>query len=56
MNKNNSILFKIIFTIQYSIVKYFTIIDIKKLYILNTEFTPSVKDIIKYKYTFTIDS
>jgi hypothetical protein len=49
MNKNNSILFKIIFTIQYYIIKYFTITDIKKLYILNTEFTLCVKDIIKYK-------
>jgi hypothetical protein len=49
MNKDNSILFKIISTIQYPILKYFTITDIKKLYILNTEFTPCVKDIIKYK-------
>ena len=49
MNKKNSILFKIISTIQYSILEYFTITDIKKLYILNTEFTHSVKDIIKYK-------
>jgi len=49
MNKNNSILFNIISTIQYPIVKYFTITDIKKLYILNTEFTPYIKDIIKYK-------
>lgn len=49
MNKENSILFKIISNIQYPILKYFTIGDIKKLYILNTEFTPFVKDIIKYK-------
>ena len=49
MNKNNSILFKIISTIQYPILEYFTITDIKKLYILNTEFTLYVKDIIKYK-------
>ena len=52
MNKENSILFNIISTIQYPIVKYFTITDIKKLYILNTEFTPYINDIIKYK---TID-
>lgn len=49
MNEDNSILFKIICSIQYPILKYFTIGDIKKLYILNKEFTPCVKDIIKYK-------
>jgi len=49
MNKKNSILLKIVSTIYYPILKYFTITDIKKLYLVNKEFIPYIKDIIKYK-------